>query len=111
MNRRVLTKVLIVAAIVAVVLLVRHLNLGQANLDQFRIYMDSNMGPMVGAFMGIYILSTALSLPPGGATALTLLAGAIFGLLWGTIIVSFASTIGATLAFLLSRFFLPRPCN
>ena len=43
-----------------------------------------------------------LSLP--GAAILTLLAGALFGLLWGLIIVSFASTFGATLAFLASRF-------
>jgi len=41
-----------------------------------------------------------------GATLLTLIAGAIFGLLRGTLIVSFASSIGATLAFLISRFLL-----
>ena len=50
----------------------------------------------------IYIAVTGLSLP--GAVILTLAGGAIFGLLWGTIIVSFASTIGATLAFLAARF-------
>ncbi len=50
----------------------------------------------------VYIVITSLSLP--GATILTLAAGAIFGLLWGTVIVSFASTIGATLAFLAARF-------
>ena len=49
-----------------------------------------------------YVAVTALSLP--GATVLTLAGGAIFGLLWGTLIVSFASTIGATLAFLAARF-------
>ncbi len=49
----------------------------------------------------IYITSTALSLP--GATILTLLAGAMFGVGLGTLIVSFTSTIGATLAFLISR--------
>jgi len=47
---------------------------------------------------------TGLSLP--GAAVMTLAAGAIFGLLWGTLIVSFASTVGATLAFLASRFLL-----
>ncbi|WP_428633393.1 FAD-dependent oxidoreductase [Sedimenticola sp.] len=52
----------------------------------------------------IYVLVTALSLP--GATVMTLVVGAIFGLLWGTILVSFASTLGATLAFLISRFLL-----
>ncbi|HEY8158590.1 MAG TPA: FAD-dependent oxidoreductase [Methylobacter sp.] len=50
----------------------------------------------------IYIAVTGLSLP--GATILTLAGGAVFGLLWGTLIVSFASTIGATLAFLAARY-------
>jgi pyruvate/2-oxoglutarate dehydrogenase complex dihydrolipoamide dehydrogenase (E3) component/uncharacterized membrane protein YdjX (TVP38/TMEM64 family) len=50
----------------------------------------------------VYIAVTGLSLP--GAAILTLAAGAVFGLLWGTVLVSFASTIGATLAFLASRF-------
>src|SRR5262249_8732906 len=52
----------------------------------------------------VYIAVTGLSLP--GAAVLTLAGGAIFGLLWGTVIVSFASTIGATLAFLAARFLL-----
>ena len=49
----------------------------------------------------IYVAITALSLP--GAVILTLAGGAIFGLVWGTLIISFASSIGATLAFLASR--------
>lgn len=53
-------------------------------------------------YVSVYIVVTALSLP--GATILTLAGAAVFGLLWGTIIVSFASTIGATLAFLAARF-------
>jgi dihydrolipoamide dehydrogenase len=56
----------------------------------------------VAAFFLIYVAVTGLSLP--GALIMTLAAGAIFGLLWGTVIVSFASSIGATLAFLASRF-------
>ncbi len=55
-----------------------------------------------GIYMGIYIAVTALSLP--GAAVMTLAGGAIFGLAIGTVIVSFASTIGATLAFLAARF-------
>ena len=55
-------------------------------------------------YFAIYVAVTGLSLP--GAAILTLAGGAIFGLLWGTVIVSFASTIGATLAFLASRFLL-----
>ncbi len=54
------------------------------------------------AFFAVYVAVTGLSLP--GAAIMTLVAGAIFGLLWGTLIVSFASSIGATLAFLASRF-------
>ncbi|MBU1358458.1 MAG: FAD-dependent oxidoreductase [Gammaproteobacteria bacterium] len=55
-------------------------------------------------FFAAYVAVTALSVP--GATVLTLAAGAIFGLGWGTVIVSFASSIGATLAFLASRWLL-----
>ena len=54
------------------------------------------------SFVAIYIAVTAVSLP--GAAVLTLAGGALFGLLWGGIAVSFASSIGATLAFLASRF-------
>jgi len=55
-------------------------------------------------FLLAYVAVTGLSLP--GAALMTLIAGAIFGLLWGTVIVSFASSIGATLAFIVSRFLL-----
>jgi pyruvate/2-oxoglutarate dehydrogenase complex dihydrolipoamide dehydrogenase (E3) component/uncharacterized membrane protein YdjX (TVP38/TMEM64 family) len=55
-------------------------------------------------FFAAYVAVTGLSLP--GAAIMTLIAGALFGLLWGTVIVSFASTLGATLAFLASRFLL-----
>jgi pyruvate/2-oxoglutarate dehydrogenase complex dihydrolipoamide dehydrogenase (E3) component/uncharacterized membrane protein YdjX (TVP38/TMEM64 family) len=55
-------------------------------------------------FFLIYVAVTALSLP--GATIVTLAGGAIFGLGWGLLIVSFASSIGATLAFLAARFLL-----
>lgn len=55
-------------------------------------------------FFLVYVAVTGLSLP--GAAIMTLAAGAIFGMLWGTLIVSFASSIGATLAFLASRYLL-----
>jgi pyruvate/2-oxoglutarate dehydrogenase complex dihydrolipoamide dehydrogenase (E3) component/uncharacterized membrane protein YdjX (TVP38/TMEM64 family) len=55
-------------------------------------------------YFAIYVAVTGLSLP--GAAVMTLAGGAVFGLLWGTVIVSFASSIGATLAFLASRFLL-----
>jgi len=53
-------------------------------------------------FIVVYTISTAASLP--GAALLTLLSGALFGLFVGTLFVSFSSTMGATLAFLSSRF-------
>jgi pyruvate/2-oxoglutarate dehydrogenase complex dihydrolipoamide dehydrogenase (E3) component/uncharacterized membrane protein YdjX (TVP38/TMEM64 family) len=55
-------------------------------------------------FFLLYVLVTGLSLP--GAAIMTLAGGAVFGLWWGTVLVSFASTLGATLAFLTSRFLL-----
>ncbi len=55
-------------------------------------------------YLVIYIISTALSFP--GATILTLAGGAIFGWFFGTILVSFASTVGATFAFLGARYLL-----
>ena len=73
----------------------------QTNFLEF--YKENTLLAM-GAFTGVYIVSTALSLP--GAVLLTLLGGALFGLLVGTILVSFASSIGATLAFLVSRLLL-----
>ena len=57
-----------------------------------------------GGFFLLYVLVTALSVP--GALILTLAAGALFGLLWGTLLVSFASTAGATLALLAARYLL-----
>lgn len=53
-------------------------------------------------FFTLYVIVTGLSLP--GAALMTLVAGAIFGLLIGTLVVSFASSLGATLAFLVSRY-------
>jgi pyruvate/2-oxoglutarate dehydrogenase complex dihydrolipoamide dehydrogenase (E3) component/uncharacterized membrane protein YdjX (TVP38/TMEM64 family) len=71
----------------------------QADADAY--YRDNPLGTSLIYFL-IYVAVTGLSLP--GAAIMTLVGGAIFGLLWGTVIVSFASTIGATLAFLAARF-------
>lgn len=73
----------------------------QAALAAFRA--EQPLAASAGYF-GLYVLVTALSVP--GAALLTLAGGAIFGLLWGTLIVSFASSLGATLAFLMARFLL-----
>ena len=55
-------------------------------------------------FFAVYVAVVALSLP--GATIMTLAIGALFGFWYGMVLVSFASTIGATLAFLASRYVL-----
>ncbi|MGZ5008206.1 MAG: dihydrolipoyl dehydrogenase [Methylobacter sp.] len=70
----------------------------QASIETYR----NNHPAAAAVYALIYIAVTGLSLP--GATILTLAGGAVFGLFWGTLIVSFASTIGATLAFLTARF-------
>jgi len=67
-------------------------------------YRDHAWQTVLGYFL-LYIALTGLSLV-GAATVLTLIGGAVFGLLWGTVIVSFASSIGATIAFLASRLVL-----
>ena len=59
---------------------------------------------ITAVFFAIYVAITALSLP--GAAIMTLAAGASFGLVWGTVVVSFASTLGATCAMLISRYVL-----
>ena len=67
-------------------------------------YYRANVWGTVAGYFALYVLVTGLSLP--GAALMTIVGGAIFGLLWGTVLVSFASAIGATLAFLASRFLL-----
>ena len=76
----------------------------KSGLAQFDDWRQSRPLLVGGVFLLLYVAVTALSLP--GAAVMTLAAGALFGLLWGTIIVSFASSIGATLAFLVSRYLL-----
>ena len=84
----------------------QYLNLQTLKTQQAAIQSFHANSPLlsVAAYFVIYVVTTALSLP--GAVLLTLAGGAVFGLLWGTVIISFASTIGATLAFLMSRFLL-----
>jgi len=64
--------------------------------------IDANLVLSLALFFVIYVVVTALSLP--GAAVMTLAGGALFGFGWGLLIISFASTIGATLAFLVARF-------
>ncbi|MEO0871240.1 MAG: TVP38/TMEM64 family protein, partial [Pseudomonadota bacterium] len=67
-------------------------------------FYEDNPAIVLAVFFAIYVAVTAASLP--GAAIMTLAAGALFGLVTGTILVSFASTLGATLAFLASRYVL-----
>lgn len=84
----------------------QYLNFAYLKENQLRFidYYQANPLLIAGTFFVLYVVSTALSIP--GATLLTLLGGAIFGFANGLLIISFASTIGATLAFLVSRFLL-----
>lgn len=76
----------------------------KAQLNGLISYRDANPWRMAIIFFLMYVASLSLSLPV--ASLLTLAAGALFGLLWGTLLVSFASAIGATGAFLAARYAL-----
>ncbi len=76
----------------------------KSSLNHLESIRAGNPVLLGGIFFIAYVAITALSLP--GAAIMTLAAGALFGLSWGTILVSFASTIGATGAFLVSRYLL-----
>jgi uncharacterized membrane protein YdjX (TVP38/TMEM64 family) len=104
-------KKLILAAIVAVLIslffvfdLGRFLTLEslKANRDALTVFYQKNRFVMAGAFIAVYIIQTALSLP--GAAVLSLAAGAIFGAVMGTLYVNIGATVGATLAFLVARY-------
>ncbi|WP_062567607.1 FAD-dependent oxidoreductase [Pseudoalteromonas arabiensis] len=76
----------------------------KGSMDQFSQWREQSPLLVIGVFFLLYVVVTALSLP--GATILTLAAGALFGLIEGLLIASFASTVGATIAFLVSRYLL-----
>lgn len=108
MNRRIALLILLAAAIAAYFWfdLGQYFSLDAFKSQQAQIVAAKDANPLLymGGFFLIYVVVTALSLP--GAAIMTLVAGALFGLVAGTIIVSFASTMGATLAFLSARFLL-----
>lgn len=76
----------------------------QARQESLELWVDRHFVTASLLFLVIYVLSTALSLP--GASLLTLAGSAVFGVAWGLLLVSFASSLGATLAFLSARFLL-----
>ena len=104
-KNRLFLLLLIVAAIIAFFVfdLGRFLSLQELKSRQDALQAGAAAHPLAsaGIFFLIYTVVTALSFP--GAAILTLAAGAIFGLWFGTLIVSFASCVGATLAFLSAR--------
>ncbi|MEE4609422.1 MAG: TVP38/TMEM64 family protein [Desulfobacteraceae bacterium] len=111
-NKPWLGKAAMVGLIVIGILAFRYFELGQylsldyikASEETFHQLYQTHRVAVIAAYMGIYIVVTALSLP--GAAVMTLAGGALFGLVVGTVAVSFASTIGATLACFASRFLL-----
>jgi uncharacterized membrane protein YdjX (TVP38/TMEM64 family) len=111
-NRKIINKIVIACVIVLGIVVFRYFDLGQylsleyikASQEQLQALYLGNRLLVIATYMGIYIAVTALSLP--GAAVLTLAGGGLFGLAVGTVVVSFASTIGATLACLVSRFLL-----
>lgn len=76
----------------------------QARQVELAALVDRHFVSAALLFVAVYVVSTALSLP--GASLLTLAGSAVFGVVWGLLLVSFASSIGATLAFLSARFLL-----
>lgn len=103
-------KIILVVAILGLIASFFIFDMGQyfnlaflkARQSDIEVYYANNPIQTVLIFFLTYVLVTGLSLP--AASILTLASGAVFGVLIGTVLVSFASTIGATLAFLASRF-------
>ncbi|MBK7530793.1 bifunctional TVP38/TMEM64 family protein/FAD-dependent oxidoreductase [Piscinibacter sp.] len=109
MNRR---KLIVIAVVLALVAAYFAFDLGRffsleylkSRQEEFAALYAQRPALVIGSFFAVYVGVTALSFP--GAAILTLAGGAIFGLAVGTLVVSFASSLGATLAFLVSRYLL-----
>jgi uncharacterized membrane protein YdjX (TVP38/TMEM64 family) len=107
-----LKKILILIVIVSLMVAVKALNLDQyltlsylkSSLDKFKVLYENHRLMVIAGYFVIYVLTTSLSLP--GASPLGIAGGALFGFWTATLVVSFASSIGATLACLVSRFLL-----
>ena len=92
---------LIFAALAVVMILARIFNLGN-RMGELREWIQSlgSMGPLV--YLGIYIMAVLLAVP---GTLISIMAGVLFGSYYGVILASIGSTVGASLAFLISRHF------
>ncbi|WP_373499988.1 FAD-dependent oxidoreductase [Desulfococcus sp.] len=112
MKKTTLIRLIVLSIVAVIAILFFAFDLGQyltleqlkARQDALNDYYAEHRALTIGLYMGVYILMAALSLP--GAVVMTLAGAVIFGLWVGLIVVSFASAIGATLAFLVSRFLL-----
>lgn len=112
MNKKTLTRVLILVVVAVLLALFFSFDLHQkmtleglkSGLAQLHVWRDTSPLQMAMGYFLLYVLTTALSLP--GALVLTLAGGAVFGFVEGFLLVSFASTLGATLAFLAARYVL-----
>ena len=112
MNKNTVKMLIIVAFIFTVVAALKIFHLGdylslsylKESQQRFAALYRDHRILVIGAYMGLYIIVAALSLP--GAGVMSLAGGALFGLWVGTFVVSFASAIGATVACFVSRFIL-----
>lgn len=112
MNKGLIRKLILVALVAGAAIafrtyhLERYLSLEYVknSREQFTLLYQQRQFVVIGAYFVIYVLVTALSLP--GAAVLTLAGGALFGFWIGLITVSFASSVGATLACMVARFLL-----
>ena len=107
-----LSKILVLAAAIAAVAAFFALDLGRFLSLEYLKTSQSQLATLYadhpwatrGAYFALYVAVASLSLP--GAAILTLAGGGVFGLAWGLLLVSFASSIGATVSFLAARFVL-----
>jgi uncharacterized membrane protein YdjX (TVP38/TMEM64 family) len=105
-------KIIIIVTVLLLIAAFRIFNIGdylslsyiKESQERFAVLYRDQRITVTAAYMAIYILVTSLSLP--GAAVMTLAGGALFGLVTGTVVVSFASTLGATLACFVARFIL-----
>ncbi len=111
-RKKIIQKIIAAAAVASIIVLYfafdlkQYLTLDylQSSKSNFITFYEANPVLVLLSYFIIYVISTAVSLP--GAIILTLAGGTLFGLSVGTLLVSFASSIGATLAMLIARFLL-----
>ena len=107
-----LKKIVLLIFIAAIIVAVKVFHLDQyltlsslkGSFDQLKALYENHALMVIAAYFGVYVLTTSLSIP--GAAPLGIAGGALFGFWTATLVVSFASSIGATLACFVSRFLL-----